>query len=177
MTAAGAMMMSSREREPDMNVLIVCVSVSHGNTRKVADAMADVLDARVVEPEEVDDVTLAAADLVGVGSGIYGMYFHPRLRALVDRLPQVTEKRAFVYCTSGSPEPPVWRYSRHLARRLKAKGFRVLGSFSCRGWDTWLPLRLVGGLNRGRPNDADLARARSFATDIRASVAEASDPT
>jgi hypothetical protein len=42
----------------------------------------------------------------------------------------------------------------------------VLDSFSCRGLDIWLPLRLIGGLNKSRPNDDDLAEARSFATDI-----------
>jgi flavodoxin len=171
------MLASSRRREQEMKVLIVCVSVSNGNTRRVADAMADVLDARVIEPDEVDDVTLAESDLVGVGSGIYAMDFHPRIRAFVRRLPQVTEKPAFVYWTSGGPEPPLWRYSRRLARRLEAKGFQVLGSFSCRGWDTWLPLRIVGGLNKGRPNDDDLARARRFATEIRDRMAERPEQT
>jgi len=150
-----------------MKTLIVCASVSHGNTRKVADAMADVLDGLVVEPDDVDEEMLASADLVGVGSGIYGMRYHPTIRTLVNRLPQVEDKKAFVYSTSGSPEPPLWPYGRCLARRLEARGFDALGTFSCRGWDTWLPLRLVGGLNKGRPNDADLARARSFASGIR----------
>jgi N-hydroxyarylamine O-acetyltransferase len=34
---------------------------------------------------------------------------------------------------------------------LDAKGYSVVGSFSCRGWDTWLPLRLVDGINRAGP--------------------------
>jgi len=51
-----------------MDGLIVCVSVSHRNTRKVADAMADVLDACVVEPEEVDDAMLEASDLAGAST-------------------------------------------------------------------------------------------------------------
>ena len=37
-----------------MRSLVVCVSISHGNTRRVADRMAEVLDAQVVEPEAVD---------------------------------------------------------------------------------------------------------------------------
>lgn len=154
-----------------MQVLIVCVSASNGNTRKVAGAMADVFDARPVEPEDVDDEMLAEADLVGIGSGIYAMDFHRRIRAFVRRLPEVTEKPAFIYWTSGAPEPPLWSYTHRMSRRLEAKGFRVLDSFSCRGWDIWLPLRLIGGLNKGRPNDDDLDRARRFATDLRDRVA------
>jgi len=150
-----------------MKTLIVCVSVSHGNTRKVAAAMAEALGAEVVEPEQVDAAALAESDLIGVGSGIYAMAFHRRIAAFVDSLPQVVDKRAFVYSTSGSRELRLWPYARRLARRLQAKGFEVTGTFSCRGWDTWFPLRVVGGLNKGRPNDADLSRARLFAEEIR----------
>ena len=37
-----------------MKALIVCVSVSHTNTKKVARAIAEVIHADVVEPEDVD---------------------------------------------------------------------------------------------------------------------------
>ena len=153
-----------------MKSLIVCVSVSHGNTRRVADAMADVLQAQVAEPEEVDEKSLEATDLLGIGSGVYWMRYHPRISAFVRRLPRAAHKAAFVYSTSGSSELVMSPFTR-LERPLEAKGYDVLGSFSCRGWDTWLPLRLIGGLNKGRPNDADLARARSFASEIRDRVA------
>ena len=51
-----------------MNVLLVCVSVSHGNTRRVADVMAEVLGATVVEPEEVTAADLAAGVKTIAGS-------------------------------------------------------------------------------------------------------------
>ncbi|MER2223181.1 MAG: flavodoxin domain-containing protein, partial [Rhodococcus sp. (in: high G+C Gram-positive bacteria)] len=54
-----------------MKAIIVCTSVSHGNTRRIADVIAEVLDARVVEPGEIDSAELAGYDLVGFGSGIY----------------------------------------------------------------------------------------------------------
>ena len=62
-----------------MRSLVVCVSISHGNTRRVADRMAEVLAAQVVEPEAVDADKIADYDLVGFGSGIYFMAVHPRL--------------------------------------------------------------------------------------------------
>lgn len=72
-----------------MESLIVCVSISHGNTRRVADRMAEVLHAEVVEPEVVDPGTLREYDLVGFGSGIYLMAVHTRLRGFVRGLPHV----------------------------------------------------------------------------------------
>ena len=152
-----------RNKGEGMKSLIVCVSVSHANTKKVARAMAEILDASVVEPEEVDLATIGDYDLVGFGSGIYFMAFHTRLRHLVRGLPDTTNQKAFVFSTSGSREPSRWRYTRRLQDQLVAKGYDVLGSFSCRGFDSWLPLRLLGGINKGKPDAADLERARDFA--------------
>ena len=42
----------------------------------------------------------------------------------------------------------------------------MLGSFSCRGYNLHGALRLIGGMNRGRPDVRDLKRARRFAKDI-----------
>jgi menaquinone-dependent protoporphyrinogen IX oxidase len=75
-----------------MKSRIVCVSISNGNTRRVADRIAEVLHAQVVEPEAVDLAALGEYDLVGFGSGIYFNAAHPRLWRLVRRLPRhVTE--------------------------------------------------------------------------------------
>ncbi|MEU1207416.1 flavodoxin family protein [Nocardia sp. NPDC005825] len=144
-----------------MKVLIVCVSVSHGNTRRVAEAMGEVLGARVVEPEEVTASELGDYDLVGFGSGIFNQRFHPRLRGFVKSLPREPRGRAFVFTTSGFP-PQIWPMTR-LVRRA---GFDVADTFSVRAFDTWAPLRLVGGINKGRPDAADLAAARAFATEL-----------
>jgi flavodoxin len=98
------------------------------------------------------------------------MAVHPRLWKLVRRLPRGEGIRVFTFFTSGGPELPLLGYSRRIHRQLASKGFDVLGSFSCRGLDTVGPLRLIGGVNKGRPNDADLDRAAAFATQLRERV-------
>lgn len=154
-----------------MKSLIVCVSISNGNTRRVADRMAEVLDAEVVEPEAVDLAALGEYDLVGFGSGIYFNAVHSRLRRLIHSLPHVDGGRAFTFFTSGGPEMPLVGYGRPIRRQLASTGFEVLDSFSCRGLDTVGPLRFVGGFNKGRPNDRDLDRAAAFALRLRERVA------
>lgn len=142
-----------------MRSIIICVSVHHGNTEKVARAMAEVLGAEVVEPEEVE--SLHDYDLVGFGSGIYFERHHRRLLSFVDRLPTLEGKRAFVFSTRGTG--PAKFYHRPLRKKLLEKGFRIVGEFSCKGLDTVGPLKLFGGINKGRPNEEDLRRAREFA--------------
>ncbi|MEB8338559.1 flavodoxin family protein [Streptomyces endophyticus] len=149
-----------------MKAVIVCHSVSHGNTRRVADTMAEALDAKVVSPEEADPAELADADLVGFGSGVFNTKLHPRLTDFARALP-AGRGRAFVFATSGLPETPLTRFARPLVRLLEGKGFAVEETFSCRAFDTWAPFKLVGGINKQRPSEGDLTAAREFATRLR----------
>ncbi|MGG2464242.1 flavodoxin family protein [Streptomyces sp. RGM 3693] len=155
-----------------MKAIIVCTSVSHGNTKRIADVMGQALDAPVVAPEQVDIAELSTCDLVGFGSGIFTGNFHPRLRQFVQSLPngeqQGRQRRAFVFATSGLPEVRFRPFTRPLVRLLGQKGFQTADTFSCRGFDTWLPFKLVGGINRARPNATDLEAARTFAEGLRA---------
>jgi hypothetical protein len=57
-----------------------------------------------------------------------------------------------------------------LKRLLARKGFDVVGEFACRGFDTWGPLWLTGGLNRRHPDEQDCGRARAFAGRIAMAV-------
>jgi flavodoxin len=47
------------------------------------------------------------------------------------------------------------------------RGFSITGEFSCKGWDTVGPLKLFGGINKGRPNEDDLEEARVFARGLK----------
>lgn len=146
-----------------MKSLIVCTSVSHGSTRRVADVIGSTLDAPVIAPGQVDPADLAAQDLVGFGSGIFTRKFHPDLRALIDSLPQVDGTKAFVFATSGFPDAGLTAYSSALADQLARKGFDVIDAFSCRAHDTWFPFKPFGGLHKDRPNADDLEQAATFA--------------
>lgn len=38
----------------------------------------------------------------------------------------------------------------------------MLGEFGCKGYDTFGPFKLVGGIAKGRPNERDLEKAQAF---------------
>lgn len=141
-----------------MRTLIIYESVHHGNTERVARAMADTLDARLVKPADISPAELTQYDLIGFGSGIYFGRHHRNLRRFVERLPPI-DKSAFVFSSSGSNR----NQNRALVRLLAKKGFSVRGDFFCTGFDTMGPLFLIGGLKRGHPDARDLQSAREFA--------------
>ena len=143
-----------------MKTLIVCVSEHHGNTKKIADAMAAVLGADVSHPDDVNVEALGDYDLIGLGSGIAFGKHYQRLLEWVDALPSLRAK-AFVFSTRGAPRGG----SHHsaLKSKLEQKGVPIVGEFSCRGFDTYGPMKLIGGIARGRPNEKDLRDAEEFA--------------
>ena len=143
-----------------MKTLIVCESWHHGNTKKIAEAMAEVLHAEIISPGDVNVEALADFDLIGFGSGIdHGKHYKGLLKC-VDALPML-DKNAFVFSTRGAPR--LGTYRRALKDTLAEKRFSIIEEFSCRGFDTNGPLRLVGGIAKGRPNEQDLQSAREFA--------------
>jgi flavodoxin len=146
-----------------MKALVVCESPAYGNTRKVAGAIASALDAEVVTPQEARRIELGAYDLVGFGSGIYAMNFYADLRRFVEALPQTDGKQAFVFLTSASSERSMRKSVGRLTASLADHGYQVVGHFWCRGHWNPLLLRLTGGVNKGHPDQADLASALEFA--------------
>lgn len=149
---------------------IVVTSTHHGNTRKVAEAIATVMRAELLTPEQATGDRLSEYDLVGFGSGIYFGRHDPLLRRLVKSSTQLPPS-AFVFSTAGLP----WLsrlFHWPLRHALEKRGCRVIGEFSCRGWDTVGPLFLMGGINRRHPDDRDLQRATEFANRLAQSLSQ-----
>jgi len=145
-----------------MKTIIICESVSHGNTLSVAKAMAGVFEAKVVKPEEFDPNTVNDYDLIGLGSGIYHGKHHKNLLELAEKLPSAN-KSVFIFSTSGKGDIT---QHRKLESIISSKGLSNAGEFTCKGRDTWGPFKLIGGINKGLPNKAMLERARDFAKSI-----------
>ena len=151
-----------------MRTLVIYVSIHHSNTKKIAKAIADILRAKIAKPREVGVNALSEYDLIGFGSGIYYHKHHESLLNLVDKLPMLNHKKAFIFSTSGVSKK--WHFSdfhKPLKERLLEKGFDIIGEFDCRGWDTYGPFKLVGGISKGRPNEKDLKEAKNFASKLK----------
>ena len=103
-------------------------------------------------------VRLEEYDCVGFASGIYGFEFQ---KAVVEFARQ--------YLPQGKPVFFVYTYggakgtgAKAVAEIAQEKDCPVLGEFSCKGYDTFGPFKLVGGIAKDRPNREDLEAARAF---------------
>ena len=50
--------------------------------------------------------------------------------------------------------------------RRDKKHASVVGKFGCKGYDTFGPFKLVGGIAKGHPDDKDIQNAVEFVKDL-----------
>ncbi|TDX53317.1 flavodoxin family protein [Orenia marismortui] len=150
-----------------MKSLIVYKSIHHGNTEKIAMVLAEVLQAKLLSTREATPQIIGRYDLIGFGSGIYFGKHHHKLLSLVDDLPQIKDKQAFIFSTSGIRKLPIiHNFNKELRKKLLAKNYKIIGNFSCRGIDSYGPLKLIGGIQKKHPDQDDFDRATLFAENL-----------
>lgn len=151
--------------------LLILYSYHHNNTEKIARVIAGVLAAQVRTPQQTSPEEIHNCSLIGFGSGIYSSQHHKLILEFADKLPQVTNKNAFIFSTYGAPGIALYKEfisENHLQLRekLKSKGYKIIGEFGCGGFNTNGFLKLFGGINRGRPDAEDLKQAEEFARNL-----------
>lgn len=143
--------------------LLFCYSIHHGNTRKIAEAVQRNCGTALVLPPYGDLPDLREYELVVFASGIYMSAFGRPIMELVDRLEGLDGKDCFTMYTSGSASSQL---DRTFLRKLESKGAHVVGRFHCRGFDTFGPFKLIGGIRKNHPDDKDLEAAVSFCKNL-----------
>jgi flavodoxin len=141
------------------------------NTEKVAKVFAKVLDAPIKTPQQINPEELQKYGLIGFGSGIYGAKHHKSLLDLADKLPKVSNKKAFIFSTSAiMGKDKVAEDHSTLRKKLETKGYMIVDEFACKGFNTNSFMKYLGGMNNGRPNAEDLINAENFANNIKINV-------
>lgn len=139
-----------------MKTAIIYHSFHHGNTEKLIRSFADGIG--IIPAKALADTDLSKYDLIGFASGIYAGKFAPKIYEVI-RQHASEIKRAFLVYTSGSDNP---KYGEKMKTMLQNLGMEVIGIFSCPGYNTFGPFKLIGGINKGRPNTDDLQSYQQF---------------
>lgn len=141
-----------------MKTVICYYSRHHGNTLKVLKAMAAEGEVTLIDVTARQTVQLEEYDCIGFASGIYGFEFQKAVVEFARQCLPQGKPVFFVYTYGGVRGTG----AKALAEIAREKGCMVLGEFSCRGYDTFGPFKLVGGMAKGHPDERDLENARRF---------------
>lgn len=142
-----------------MKTAIVYVSTHHGNTKKLIDEIAkadpsvDLID--VIARKEAD---LTGYERIGIASGVaFGKYYPQLLAFLKQALPE--GKKVFFIHTAGKP---MEGYNAAAKAICRERNCRVLGTYHCKGYDTFGPFGLIGGIAKGHPDEREIRGAAAF---------------
>ena len=144
----------------NMKNAIVYASVHHGNTEKIVKSIAERCQVDLIDAVKQSDADLSSYDMIGFASGIYFSKYHQSILKFAEKnLPD--GKKVFLICTYGGSE----NY-RSIEQILDKKRASVVGKFGCKGYDTFGPFRLIGGIAKGHPDDEDIQNAVKFVKEL-----------
>lgn len=139
-----------------MKTAIVYYSKHHENTLKLLRAIKEA-DPAVTLIDALEGGDLSGYDAIGFASGIYYSKFHKSVLRMAQQMPE--GKKTFFLYTYGAKRDG---YTGSIREATVGRHAQVLGEYGCYGFNTFGPLRLIGGMAKGRPNSEDIRGAVEF---------------
>ncbi len=137
---------------------IIYASTHHGNTLKLVDAICQKYSVTRIDARVQQHTDLTEYQLIGFASGIeFGKCYDAVERFLKENLPQ--NRQVFFLYTCASVRQGFTRTLREEARKKQAV---ILGEYGCKGFNTYGPWKLIGGMNKGHPSAEEIADAVRF---------------
>lgn len=149
-----------------MKTAIIYSSVHHGNTKKILEAMFAGKDVSILPASVNTHPDLTGYDLICFASGIYYGKFHKTVLDAMKNCAVKPGQKAILVYTSGSENIRL----DSAESILKERELINLGHYGCLGFDTFGPLKLIGGLAKGHPDAEELENAKKFINGIEAAL-------
>lgn len=141
-----------------MKIKIVYASYHHNNTERVVMKLQEKLrsighELNLYDVTKNPGLATVDSDLTIFASGIYYFDFHKNLYKLLENGKGQAGGSAFIFYTAGVLTD---KFFNKIIDSLKSKGYNIIETYGILGFDTYGPYKLVGGLNKNRPNNEDI---------------------
>ncbi|MDD2647806.1 MAG: flavodoxin domain-containing protein [Eubacteriales bacterium] len=141
-----------------MKTAVVVMSKHHGNTRKLVDAIAREHEITVIDAGANSSTDLSGYDCIGFASGIAYGKFYKQIGDIIENDLPSGKKVFFLYTCARNDKD----FAAHEREQAQKKGCKVLGVYGCSGFNTYSVLKLIGGINKGHPDESELRGAVDF---------------
>ncbi len=140
-----------------MKSVIIYYSSHHGNSKKLAEYLAERYGCEAYSVRDAARLELAAYDAVLFVSGVYALAMGKSLIEYIEENRDALKGiRIGLALTSGMQ---LARFITSAVEIFEKNELEVSETFQCKGYDTFGPLALFGGINRNRPDQEDLEEA------------------
>jgi len=145
-----------------MKTCICYKSSHHQNTLKLLEAIKKDNNVDLIDVLKEPNKDISNYDVIGIASGIvYSKYYKEVIKFVNDNLPQ--NKKVFFIHTAGDPRKNQNKSVKDIA---DSRNCITIGTYFTKGFDTYGPFKLIGGINKERPNDEDIQGAINFYKNI-----------
>lgn len=106
----------------------------------------------------MNEIHLEEYDFIGFASGICFSRFYEKITACVQEKLPIGKQVFFLYtCANNSKD-----FSENIKQIAIEKGCNVMGTYGCKGFNTYGPFKIVGGINKKHPSQSEIEGAITF---------------
>lgn len=138
--------------------IIVYASKHQGNTYKLAKAISEKYEIAMIDATKEAIVNLQEYDVIGFASGIdFGKFYESIENFAKNNLPR--KKKVFFLYTCAMERKG---FTNSMKEIVIEKEAIILGEYGCKGYNTYGPWKLIGGMNKKHPTKAEIMSAVEF---------------
>ena len=138
--------------------VIVYASTHHQNTYKLVKAVAKRFDVTLIDAAKQHYADLSAYDMIGFASGIDFGKFYPAVEQFLENNLPENKQIFFIYTCAKTSN----KFTQSIKEKALKKHAIIMGEYGCKGYNTYGPLKLIGGINKNHPSDDEINDAVSF---------------
>ena len=142
----------------NQKTVIIYASNHHGNTYKLVKAISDRHKIRTINANQIPVANLQKYDVIGFASGIdFGKFYKVIEDFAQDNLPN--EKQVFFLYTCAMKRKG---FTDSMKKIALEKNSLILGEYGCKGYNTYGPWKIIGGMNKNHPTETEIMSAIEF---------------
>ena len=140
------------------NTVIVYASTHQGNTYKIVKAISEKYNIEMIDATKQSVADLQNYDVIGFASGIsFGKFYESVEKFATKNLP--VKKQVFFLYTCAMERKGFTNSMREVVSQKEAV---VLGEYGCKGYNTYGPWKVIGGMNKKHPTEEEIEAAIEF---------------
>ena len=138
--------------------VIIYASKHHGNTYKLVKAISDKYEIPIIDATKQSVVDIEEYDRIGFASGIdFGKFYEEIETFAKNNLPM--KKEVFFLYTCAMERKGFTDSMKEIVLEKEAV---ILGEYGCKGYNTYGPWKLIGGMNKRHPTEEEITGAVEF---------------